>query len=95
MATRSLGNLIVRLAVELARYKADWSEAVSVTKDGAAKVDQEAGKATSAVDKLTTAASKLPGELGNTATQATRMVGAIQAGTGASMRTRARPRGSK
>lgn len=76
-STRNLGNMVIRLAVELAKYKADWSEAVSVTKDGAAKVDSAAGAATTASDRLTEAARRQTGALGEAASQARDLVDGV------------------
>jgi hypothetical protein len=75
--TRSLGNMVIRLAVELAKYKADWSEAVSVTKDGAAKIDSAASGATTASDRLTEAARRQTGALGEAASQARDLVDGV------------------
>ncbi len=84
MGTRDLGNLVVRLAVELARYKADWKEAETVTRDGAARVED----ATKGMDKVSGALGdtlrRQTGAFGQAAGGALEYAGAAQAATGAS-----------
>jgi phage-related minor tail protein len=84
MSTRSLGNLVVRLALELAQYKAGWQEAEAATKDGAAKVDQANQAAAKGADTLKEALKRQAGAYGEAAGGAMDLAGAAQAATGAS-----------
>ncbi len=84
MSTRSLGNLVVRLALELAEYKAGWKEAEDATRDGAAKVDQANKGATQGADALKDALKRQAGAFGEAAGGAAEYAGAAQAATGAS-----------
>jgi phage-related minor tail protein len=67
MSTRSLGNLVVRLALELAQYKAGWQEAEAATKDGAAKIDQANKGAAQGSDALKDALKRQTGAYGEAA----------------------------
>jgi phage-related minor tail protein len=83
MTTRSLGNLVVRLALELAQYKDSWKEAEAATKDGAAKVDQANKGATQGADALKDALKRQTGAYGEAAGGALEYAAAAGAGTGA------------
>lgn len=84
MTTRNLGTLVVRLALELAKYKGEWKEAEAATKQGVQQVEQTTGQATKAADQLTEALKRQTGAFGDAADTATDMASAARVATGAS-----------
>jgi len=71
VTTRNLGNLVVRLALELAQYKAEWKDAEQATRDGVAKVDQHTQNAAKASDLLKGKLREQTGAYGDAAASAT------------------------
>ncbi|MGE4241727.1 phage tail length tape measure family protein [Ramlibacter sp.] len=74
---RSIGSLVVRLALELQEYKEQWRQAEQATREGVGKVETQAAGAARASDSLTDAARKQTGALGEAKDKATALADAL------------------
>ena len=86
MSTRNLGTLVVRLALELAKYKGEWQEAEAATAQGAQNVEQAAQGAAKASDTVSDALKRQTGAFGEVAGGIAQYGQAAQAATGISTR---------
>lgn len=88
MSVQRLGTLVVKIAADMLRYKADFADAANATVQGAAKIEQSVSKTEQVVGGLTKTLGGLPGVAGEAAgglNGAAQAAGALQAAGGAAI----------